>query len=144
VPPSPIGKVVTLELDPEHAAIARTCIARAGLADKVDIQVGPAADAVRAIAASGDALFDVVFIDADKDGYVEYLELCLPLVRDGGLVLGDNALSHGALDPGGQAGVTRYSKAVAARPELSSIIVPTLRDDIDGLVVSVKRPGTNL
>jgi predicted O-methyltransferase YrrM len=139
VPAAPEGRVVTLELDPQHAAIARRNIARAGLEAVVDLRVGPAAGAIRAMAAANEAPFDVVFIDADKDGYVAYLDLCLALVRVGGLVLGDNALSHGALDPGGEAGVTRYAKAVAARPGLSSTIVPTLREAIDGMVVTVKR-----
>lgn len=135
---SPGGSMITLELDSHHGEVARKNIARAGLGANVEVRIGPAADSLRAMAAAGEGPFDVIFIDADKDGYVEYLNLSLPLVRVGGLILGDNTLTHSALDPEADTGITRYNRAVASNPLLCSVIIPTLRDDIDGLLVSVR------
>jgi len=131
------GKLISLELDPHHADVARQNVARAGLADKVEIRVGPASESLAKMAGA-EPPFDLAFIDADKDGYVGYLEQVVPLVRPGGLILGDNTLTHSALDPNADTGITRYNAAVAARTDLVSVIVPTLRNDIDGLLISVK------
>lgn len=133
------GKLVTLELDPHHADVARRNFERAGVSPKAEVRVGPAADSLRQMAADGEPLFDVVFIDADKDGYVEYLQLCLPLLRAGGLLLGDNTLPDAALT-GEDSGTKRYNAAVAERPELVSIVFPVLRQHgIDGLTVSLRQ-----
>ncbi|MDQ2687010.1 MAG: O-methyltransferase [Armatimonadota bacterium] len=130
------GRLISLELDAHHADVARQNIARAGLTDKVEIRVGPASTSLAQMTA--EEPFDLAFIDADKDGYVGYLEQVVPLVRPGGLILGDNTLSHSAMDPTADTGITRYNAAVAARADLASVIIPTLRHDIDGLLVSVK------
>jgi len=139
----PGGTVTTLELDPHHAEVSRRNLERAGLADVVTVVVGPAADSLDALAASNPEPFDLIFIDANKDGYPEYLEKSVPLVREGGLILGDNTLTHSALDPDADTGITRYNKAVAAHPDLVSVILPVLREEIDGLLVSVKKTGGN-
>lgn len=131
------GRLISLELDAHHADVARRNVARAGLADTVEIRVGPASDSLAKMAGT-EPPFDLAFIDADKDGYVGYLEQVVPLVRPGGLILGDNTLTHSALDPNADTGITRYNAAVAARADLISVIIPTLRHDIDGLLVSVK------
>jgi predicted O-methyltransferase YrrM len=133
------GKLVTLELDAHHAEVARRNFEHAEIAHKVEIRVGPAAQTLREIAAADEPPFDVVFIDADKDGYQEYLELSLPLLRDGGLILADNTLGR-ALDAHADNGISRYNNAVAAHPNLVSIIIPVLRGrgGIDGLLVSIK------
>jgi len=131
------GRLISLELDAHHADVARRNVARAGQADTVEIRVGPAAEALAKMAGT-EAPFDLAFIDADKDGYVGYLEQVVPLVRPGGLILGDNTLTHSALDPDADTGITRYNAAVAARTDLVSVIIPTLRHEIDGLLVSVK------
>jgi predicted O-methyltransferase YrrM len=136
------GRLVTLEIDPHHADVARRNFERAGLLKKVDIRVGPAADTLGALAEEGAPPFDVIFIDADKDGYVEYLRRALPLLREGGLLLADNTLPDAALT-GEDSGTKRYNAAVAERPELATIIIPVLRDKgIDGLTVSVKTSGS--
>lgn len=136
----PDGKLVSLELDPHHADVARRNVARAGLTDKIEIRVGPASESLSQMAANGEAPFDLAFIDADKDGYVEYLGKTVPLVREGGLVLGDNTLPDSVLDPAGDSGTKRYNTAVAAHPGLVSSLVPVLRSQgIDGLLLSVKR-----
>lgn len=133
------GKLVTLELDPHHAEVARKNFARAGVESKTDVRVGPAAETLRAMTAAGEASFDLVFIDADKDGYTEYLELSLPLLREGGLLLGDNTLPDAVLTDE-TSGTKRYNAAVAAHPDLTTILLPILRGrGIDGLTVSLKK-----
>jgi caffeoyl-CoA O-methyltransferase len=137
------GVLVSLEIDAHHADVARRNVESAGLSSKVEIRVGPALVSLEKMAAAGEEPFDLVFIDADKDGYVAYLEKSLPLLRNGGLMLADNTLPDAVLDPKATSGAKRFNSAAAANPELVSIIVPLARDGgIDGLTVSVKRQRT--
>ncbi len=134
------GRLISLEIDPHHADVARRNLERAGLAHKVEIHVGPALETLARLEAEGEAPFDLVFIDADKDGYVDYLHKAVPLTREGGLILGDNTLPDAVLDPEATSGTKRYNTAVAAHPDLVSILIPVLRGHgIDGLLVSIKR-----
>lgn len=135
------GKLISLELDPHHAVVARRNIELAGLAERVDVRVGPAADLLVAMAGQGEKPFDMVFIDADKGGYVEYLEKSIDLVRDGGLILADNTLPDAVLHPLETAGAKHYNAAVAEHPDLVTTLVPMLRDieGIDGLTISIKK-----
>ena len=71
------GKLISLELNEHHADVARHNLAQAGLATKVEVRVGPALATLAAMEQAGEAPFDLVFIDADKDGYVAYLQLSL-------------------------------------------------------------------
>jgi caffeoyl-CoA O-methyltransferase len=87
------GRLTCLELDPERAEIARRNLEAAGVADRVEILVGPAGESLEAMAAT--PAFDFAFIDADKPGYPEYYELVLARMRPGGLMLLDNMLQHG-------------------------------------------------
>ncbi len=136
------GKLITLELDAHHADVAQRNFERADVADKTEIRIGPAAESLKQIAASGEPQFDLIFIDADKDGYPEYLELSLPLLREGGLLLGDNTL-RGALEAERNSGTLRYNAAVSQTPELTSILLPVLRGQgLDGLTVSIKKTPT--
>jgi caffeoyl-CoA O-methyltransferase len=92
------GELVACELDPDRAAVARRWIADAGLADRVDLRVGPAAETLRSLPA--DEAYDFAFIDADKPGYADYYEQCLARIRPGGLIALDNVLLSGrVLDP---------------------------------------------
>ena len=132
------GKLITLEIDPHHARVARRNFERAGVGEKVEICVGPATETLPQIAARNEPLFDVIFIDADKEGYPEYLRLSLPLLRNGGLIMGDNTL-RGALQPEND-GAQHYNADAAQNGELTSILIPVLRQrGLDGLTVSVKR-----
>ena len=131
------GRLVTLEISAKHADVARANFERAGLADRVEVVVGPASETLEGMATRGEGGFDVTFIDADKDGYAGYLNFALKLTRRGGLILADNALSHGVLDGNTENGIARYNTAVAAAPSLTSAIVTTMRDEIDGLAISV-------
>ena len=89
---------------------------------------------------AGEAPFDLIFIDADKDGYVAYLQNAVALVRDGGLILADNTLPDEVLEATADSGTKRYNAAVATHPALVLTIVPVLRrEGFDGLTVSIKR-----
>jgi predicted O-methyltransferase YrrM len=89
------GSLVTLELEPRHAAVARKNIDRAGLGDLVDIRVGPAAESLQELIDAGAEPFDFIFIDADKEGYPTYLELSLQLSRPGTAIVADNVVRDG-------------------------------------------------
>ncbi len=89
------GRLITLEYDPKHAEVARSNIAQAGLADRVDVRVGRALDTLPEIAAEGGGPFDFIFIDADKQGYVDYLDWSLQLSRRGTLIIADNVIRDG-------------------------------------------------
>jgi predicted O-methyltransferase YrrM len=136
----PEGKLISLEIDTRYADVARRNLKRAGLQEKVEVRVGPALESLSRLTAGVEELFDLVFIDADKDGYVNYLRKAMPLVREGGLVLGDNTLPDAVLDPVAESGTKRYNAAVSAHPDLNSILVPVLRSrGIDGLLISIKQ-----
>ena len=89
------GKLITLEYEPKHADVARKNIARAGLADRVDVRVGKAIDLLPQIAAEKAGPFDLTFIDADKQSTTEYFEWALKLSRVGSLIVVDNVVRHG-------------------------------------------------
>ncbi len=93
----PGGRLITLEFDPKHAAIARQNIARAGLSDVVDVRVGLALDLLPGVAADMRAPFDFVFIDADKPNNPEYFARSLELCRAGSLIIVDNVIRDGAV-----------------------------------------------
>ena len=110
----PGGKLISLEIDEHHAAVQpRHNIAAAGFAGTVEVRVGPALATLAAMQQAGEAPFDLVFIDADKDGYIAYLEQAVAHVRNGGLILADNTLRPDMLDPAGDGGAKRYNAAVA-------------------------------
>jgi predicted O-methyltransferase YrrM len=125
----PDGKLITLEYDPRHAEVARVNIARAGLATKVEIRVGRAIDTLPQL--TGEAPFDLIFIDADKLSYPEYFKGALKLSRVGTLIIADNIVRKGAVaDPGSgdenvQA-VRRYNELLAAEPRVSATVIQTV------------------
>jgi len=95
---APGGSLTCLELSEEYAEVARANVAAAGLSDRVDVRVGPADEALRAM--PEEPTFDYVFIDADKTGYPTYYDLTIPRLVPGGLLLLDNVLLRGdVLDP---------------------------------------------
>jgi caffeoyl-CoA O-methyltransferase len=93
LPPS--GRLLCLELSEEYARKARDNIAAAGLADRVEIKVGPALESLREMPV--EERFDFVFIDADKEGYPDYYEESLIRTRPGGLIIFDNMLAAGLI-----------------------------------------------
>jgi caffeoyl-CoA O-methyltransferase len=92
------GELVACELDPDRAEVARRWIEEAGLAERVELRIGPAEETLRAMPA--EEAYDFAFIDADKQGYATYFEECLARLRTGGLIALDNVLLSGrVLDP---------------------------------------------
>ncbi|MBX9859274.1 MAG: O-methyltransferase [Sphingomonas sp.] len=137
------GRLVTLELDPHHAAVARANIARAGLADRVDLRVGPALDTLAAMQAAGEAPFDFVFIDADKDNGVRYVQAAIALGRPGTVIVVDNVVREGGvLDPASDdpriIGTRALFDYVGAAPELDATAVQTVgAKKWDGFLIAI-------
>lgn len=134
------GKLVTLEIDPDRAAVARESVADAGVGDRVEVRLGDALDLMAAMDANPP--FDAVFLDADKERYVDYLEQAARLLRPGGLLMADNALWRGeVLDPDGFGGLAvdihRFNERVAADARFEATILPVG----DGLMVAVRVGG---
>lgn len=141
---APGGKVITLECNPHHADIARRNIDRACVSGVVEVREGKAADTLRKMVTAGDSPFDVIFIDADKPSYLEYLQFTLKLSRPGTVVLADNLIRNGKIfdidaDDENARGARAYNEAIASEPALDSLILPVFRDKIDGLGISLVR-----
>ena len=125
------GKLVTIELDPHHASVARANIAHAGLADRVDLRIGPALDTLAAMQAGGEAPFDFVFIDADKENGAAYVRAAIALARPGTVIVVDNVVREGGvLDPASDdsriVGTRAPFDYVAVAPELDATAVQTV------------------
>jgi len=140
---APGGRLITLEADAGHAEVARVNIARAGLADVAEVRVGRAQDTLPALHASGDGPFDLIFIDADKPGYSDYLAWSVRLSRPGSLIIADNVVRDGAVaDPASQdasvRGVRRFIEALAAEPRVSATVIQTVGSKgYDGFALAV-------
>jgi caffeoyl-CoA O-methyltransferase len=132
----PGGRLTCCDVSAEWTAIARRYWERAGVADRIDLRVGPAADTLRTFP-EGDT-FDFAFIDADKPSYDSYYELLLPRLRRGSLILIDNALQHGRVvdpqDDNARALVALNAKITADRRVESAIVTVS-----DGVLVCRKR-----
>jgi predicted O-methyltransferase YrrM len=124
------GRLVSLEADAKHAGVARANLARAGLADRVEVTLGAALESLPALAAAGGPPFDFVFIDADKPSMPAYLDWAVKLSRPGALIVADNVVREGAvLDPAGDAsvqGVRAMHERIAADPRLVATVVQTV------------------
>ncbi|MGA9840487.1 MAG: O-methyltransferase [Thermoplasmata archaeon] len=127
----PGGHLVTLEANPHHAEVARANLARAGLAEVVEIREGPALESLPSLAAGGYPPFDLIFIDADKPSYPDYLGWALRLSRRGSVILADNVVRGGAVadpddpDPNVR-GVRRFHELLAAEPRVSATAIQTV------------------
>lgn len=133
------GRLVTLEVNAEYAAVARRSFARAGLADVIELQLGPALDTLPKLAGP----FDMIFIDADKQSYPDYLRWAVKLSRPGSLIVADNVVRSGAVidansaDPAVQ-GMRRFNAALAAEPRLIATAIQTVGvKGYDGFAVIV-------
>lgn len=133
------GRLVSLELDEENARVARENLERAGLGEKVEVRVGDAKASLAAMRESGEEPFDLVFIDADKEGYPQYLDHALALTRSGSLILADNTIYGGEVmdDSAGEGAALRdFNRALAADERVSATIIPLLRERVDGMAVA--------
>ena len=125
------GHLVTLEINPKHAEVARASIARAGLLALVEVRLGRALETLAQLGAEGAGPFDLIFIDADKPSLPEYFQLALPLSRPGSLIVIDNVVREGAVvdaaspDPSVQ-GVRRLNELMASEPRVSATAIQTV------------------
>jgi predicted O-methyltransferase YrrM len=125
------GRIVSLELNPHHAEVARANLLNAGMVDQVDLRVGPAIESLQALEEAGCTPFDLIFIDADKESYTEYLDWALKLSRPGTVIVADNVVRDGKVadadcdDPMVQ-GVRRFMKRLAAEPRLNSTVIQSV------------------
>ena len=121
----PGGRLLCCDVSAEWTAIARRFWKKAGVSDRIELRLGPAAETLAAL--EPERTFDFVFIDADKTGYDRYYELVLPRVRAGGLIVFDNMLSHGrVVDPQDERdrALDALNRKLAADPRVESVLLP--------------------
>lgn len=137
------GMLITLEADAGHAAVARANLARAGLADRVEVRLGAALDSLAQLDAEARGPFDLVFIDADKPNFTAYLSWSLRLARPGSLIIADNVVRNGQVIEPDSAdasvqGVRRFIEALAAEPRVNATVLQTVGGKgYDGLAFAV-------
>lgn len=130
---APSGRLTTLELDPRHVAVARANLMRAGLASIVEVVEGPALESLARLSASGQGPFDLIFIDADKQTTLEYVQRAEALSRPGTVIVVDNVVREGgildtsSLDPKVQ-GIQRFLTALSTDPRVSATVLQTVSE----------------
>ncbi|GAB2600272.1 class I SAM-dependent methyltransferase [Streptomyces capparidis] len=128
------GRLLACDISEEWTAIAREAWRAAGVEDRVELRLGPAADTLRAL--PEEPWIDLAFLDADKPGYIAYWEELVPRMRPGGLIVSDNVLYHGEVtdaEPGATARAVReFNAHVRADTRADSLLLPIA----DGLTVS--------
>jgi caffeoyl-CoA O-methyltransferase len=138
----PGGRLISLEYSPKHAEVARGNIEHAGLGGVVEVREGPALDSLAEIERAGEGPFDLFFIDADKATYPAYLDWAVRLSRPGSVILADNVIRRIIIPPAddreGQA-IADFNRRLANDPRLESIILPIMRETVDGLSIVVVR-----
>ncbi len=146
----PGGRLITLELNPKHAEVARANLTRAGLADCVEVRVGPARDSLAQLHAEQAGPFDLVFIDADKASTPDYLNWALRMTAPGSLIMVDNVVRGGAVtDPNNPnpdvQGIRRALAEMAANPNLVTSAMQTVGGKgYDGFALAlVVQPSQN-
>jgi len=125
------GRLISLEIEPHYAEVARNNVARAGLSDQVTIRTGGANESLDTMIAAGEQPFDLVFIDADKPSNVAYLHAAIALSRPGTTIIVDNVVREGQIvdrlnDDPRVIGTRALFDAVAAEPRLSATAVQTV------------------
>ena len=142
------GKLISLEVDPKHAEIARATFAAAGLGERAEVRVGPALDLLPTLVP--EAPFDLIFIDADKRNNPQYLDWAITLSRPGSLIVADNVIRRGRAfqtppHDESAAGVAEYTRKILAHPSLVSVAFPIVTEmapdgndaAMDGIAISV-------
>ncbi|GAB4210417.1 MAG: O-methyltransferase [Roseiflexaceae bacterium] len=141
------GRLITLELDPHHAEVARANLERAGLGQRTEVRVGPARESLAQLQAEGGGPFDLVFIDADKQSYPEYLDWSLRLTRLGGVIIADNVVRAGeVLDARSESevirGVRRFNSVLSSDPRVSATALQMVGlKGYDGMVIAMVTGG---
>lgn len=131
------GALVTCDIDPVATAVARRYFERSPHGHKIELRLGQAIDTIGELAAAGQR-FDLVFLDADKERYVEYYEAALPMLPPGGLVVADNTLWSGrVLEPRDDSdhGIVRFNAHVAADDRVEQVLLSVR----DGVMLARKR-----
>ncbi|MDE3199414.1 MAG: O-methyltransferase [Acidobacteriota bacterium] len=137
------GRIVTLELDPQHAEIARRNLKRAGVSERVEVRVGDALALLPKLVAKKEGPFDLIFIDGDKKSYPKYLEYALALAHAGTVIVADNVVRDGEVAnaksrDGNVQGVRKMLEQIAAEPRLSATALQTVcGKGYDGFVMAV-------
>lgn len=137
------GKVITLEIDPKHAEVARKNFEVAGLSNVIEIRIGKAIDTLPKLKAGNEGPFDMIFIDADKPPYAEYLLWALKLSKPGTLIVVDNVIRDGkVLDPNETdemvKGAQRFNKALSQTEGVTATIIQTVgAKEHDGMALIV-------
>jgi predicted O-methyltransferase YrrM len=139
----PDGQLITLELNPTHAAVASSNIQRAGLSSIVDIRVGPALESLAALSAQQAKPFDLIFLDADKPNNPHYLEWAVKLSRPGTLIIADNVVRDGGIvDPESTdpaiLGTRTFLERLGQHPQLDATAIQTVGlKGYDGFALAV-------
>ena len=134
------GRLVTLEYEPRHAEVARESVAAAGLAERVEVRVGPALDLLPRL--EGGEPFDFVFIDADKPPTADYFRWAVRLARPGAVIVVDNVVREGeVIDPKGDEGVQgmrRFIDAAGAERRVEATVIQTVgAKGYDGFAIAL-------
>lgn len=132
------GMLIACDVSEEWTALGRAAWAEAGVADRIDLRIGPAIDTLRALPA--DPVLDLAFIDADKTGYLSYYEELVPRMRPGGWIVADNTLWGGSIvDPSNTeedtVALRAYNDRVAGDERVTTVLLAVA----DGLTISQKR-----
>ncbi len=138
------GKLISLEYSTKHAEVARANINYAGLSDRVEIRVGAGLDLLPQLQEAGEGPFDLFFIDADKVNYPGYLEWCIKLSKPGSVILSDNLIRDGKViepppDDEAAVAINEFNKILTSDPRLETVILPIIRESVDGLGITVVR-----
>jgi caffeoyl-CoA O-methyltransferase len=133
----PEGHLLCCDISEEWTAIAREHWARAGVADRIELRIGPALDTLRSL--PDEPVFDLAFIDADKTGYLHYFQELVPRLRVGGLLLADNTLQRGAVadpeaDDESVVAIRAFNDAVLDDERVVAVLLPVG----DGLTIIQK------
>ena len=137
------GKLISIEFDPHHAAVAKKNIERAGVGQLVEIRLGKALDILPKIKDEGSGPFDMIFIDADKPPYLEYFEWAIKLSRPGTLIIADNVIREGKIldtktDDPMVIGVDRLNRSLEHDSRVTASIMQTVGSkQHDGMVIAV-------
>ncbi len=137
------GRMITVEIEPAHASVARKNIERAGLSEKVEIRIGKAMEILYQLINEKPEPFDLIFIDADKEPYAEYFELSLQLSRPGTFIIADNVIREGevmdeTIKDSFINGIQRFNKLLSITPNVTSTIIQTVGiKPHDGISLSI-------
>ena len=137
----PDGELVACDISEEYTAIGKPFWEEAGVADRIELRLGPASDTLASLIDEGrNGSFDFAFIDADKGGYDDYYEKCLRLARNGGLVVLDNAFLRGATyDPRDETERTVTMRGLLAKISSDERVDASILPVGDGIVIACKR-----